>query len=161
MYTKALVRGWLKGYSGLKYALSNFLRYQYPHDFDTPIVKDSYPGLEHRLALEGLQPHDPDEYLSQIVRFIDYKKSKGNFFTDIDGNAVLDLHCHYGSLPLGYNHDYMINQRDSWLYDRFIGHNAKLGELPPHDYADILRKIVMPAAPEGMNQVHLTDGAIT
>jgi 4-aminobutyrate aminotransferase / (S)-3-amino-2-methylpropionate transaminase len=45
----------------------------------------------------------------QVQRFIDFKKSKGNYFVDVDGNVVLDLHCNYGSLPLGYNHDVYVN----------------------------------------------------
>ena len=79
------------------------------------------------------------------------KKSKGNYFQDIDGNIVLDLHCNYGALPLGYNHDALINARDSNLYDRFIGNTPNLTNLPPHDFPDILREAVMPIAPNGMN----------
>ncbi|MFS8160253.1 MAG: hypothetical protein ACMG6E_08615 [Candidatus Roizmanbacteria bacterium] len=37
------------------------------------------------------------------------KKSKGNFFVDLDGNIILDLNCNLASLPLGYNHDALIN----------------------------------------------------
>lgn len=44
-------------------------------------------------------------------RFIDAKKSRGNFFVDVDGNVVLDLHCNFSNLPLGYNHDQFINVR--------------------------------------------------
>lgn len=55
-------------------------------------------------------------------RFVNVKKSKGNFFVDLDGNVVLDLNCNMNSLPLGYNHDALINARDTDLYDRFLGH---------------------------------------
>ena len=44
-----------------------------------------------------------------MQRFIDLKRSKGNYFRDVDGNVVLDLHCNYGGLPLGYNHDVFVN----------------------------------------------------
>ena len=89
------------------------------------------------------------------------KKSKGNFFRDCDGNVVLDLHCNYGALALGYNHDSLINARDSDLYDRFLGNNSNLTNLPPDDYEDLLREVIMPIAPEGMRQVYLTDGTMT
>jgi 4-aminobutyrate aminotransferase-like enzyme len=44
-----------------------------------------------------------------MQRFIDLKRSKGNYFRDVDGNVILDLHCNYGGLPLGYNHDVFVN----------------------------------------------------
>jgi len=46
-----------------------------------------------------------------VHRFIDSKKSRGNYFVDVDGNVILDLHCNYANLPLGYNHDQFINVR--------------------------------------------------
>ena len=44
------------------------------------------------------------------------KKSKGNFFVDLDGNVVLDLNCNMNSLPLGYNHDALINVPSQYFY---------------------------------------------
>jgi len=86
------------------------------------------------------------------------KKSKGNFLVDSDGNVVLDLHT---NLPLGYNHDDLINARDTDLYDRFVQGRIDASTMPPHDIADILRENMMPVAPNGLKQVHLTDGSIT
>jgi 4-aminobutyrate aminotransferase / (S)-3-amino-2-methylpropionate transaminase len=96
-----------------------------------------------------------------VHRFIDAKKSKGNFFVDVDGNVVLDLHCNFSNLPLGYNHEAYVNKRQSDLYDRFIGHRVNTTTLPTDDYADLLREVVMPIAPPGMTQVHLNDGTTT
>lgn len=76
------------------------------------------------------------------------KHSKGNFFMDTDGNVVLDLNC---SLALGYNHDSLINQRTTDKYDRFLQGKVDCTSLPPNDFADILREIVMPVAPTGTN----------
>lgn len=56
----------------------------------------------------------------KVQRFIDAKKSKGNFFVDVDGNVVLDLHCNFSSLPLGYNHDAFVNVRVSSMIKDFI-----------------------------------------
>ena len=52
---------------------------------------------------------------------------------------------------LGYNHDAMINSRDSELYDRFVTHKVDANTLAPNDFADLLRDNVMPAAPKGLN----------
>ena len=38
-------------------------------------------------------------------------------------------------------------------------HKVDANSLPPHDFADILRDQVMPAAPRGMVQVHLGGGS--
>lgn len=67
---------------------------------------------------------------------------------DTDGNVVLDLNC---SLALGYNHDSLINQRTTDKYDRFLQGKVDCTSLPPNDFADILREIVMPVAPTGTN----------
>ena len=86
------------------------------------------------------------------------KQSKGNFFQDTDGNVVLDLNC---GQALGYNHDVMINARDSSLYDRFLQGTVDVSTMPPHDFVDILNHDVMPIAPNGLSQVHLSDGSYT
>jgi 4-aminobutyrate aminotransferase/(S)-3-amino-2-methylpropionate transaminase len=80
---------------------------------------------------------------------------------DVDGNVVLDLHCNFSNLPLGYNHDAYVNQRHTDLYDRFVGHRVDASVLPSHDYPDLLREVVMPIAPAGLTQVHLNDGTTT
>jgi 4-aminobutyrate aminotransferase / (S)-3-amino-2-methylpropionate transaminase len=71
-------------------------------------VKAAYPGPKHQQVLEETQSYNLDQAY-QAQRFIDAKKSRGNFFVDVDGNVVLDLHCNFSSLPLGYNHDAFIN----------------------------------------------------
>ena len=58
--------------------------------------------------MESVQSFNIDNQY-QAQRFIDAKKSRGNYFVDVDGNVVLDLHCNFNSLPLGYNHDVYIN----------------------------------------------------
>ena len=65
------------------------------------------------------------------------------------------------SQALGYNHDALINARDSPLFDRFTQGKVDVSTLPPSDFADILRDEVMPVAPSGLNQVHLSDGSTT
>lgn len=92
-------------------------------------------------------------------RFVNLKQSKGNFITDVDGNVVLDLNC---NLALGYNHDALINPRmGTQTYDRFLQGKVACSSVPPSDYADMLREIVMPIAPQGMSQVFLSDNSAT
>lgn len=110
-------------------------------------------ALEHA---DATQQYDLTD--DSALHFLDLKRSKGNFFKDVDGNVVLDLNCR---LPLGYNHDVLINARDSATYDRFLSGKTDVSTVPPSDFADILRTEVMPVAPPGHNQVHLTDGSST
>ena len=86
------------------------------------------------------------------------KESKGNFFKDVDGNVVLDLNCNQA---LGYNHDALVNARDSPLFDRFTQGSNNVSTVPPSDFADILRDEVMPVAPSGLSQVQFCDGSAT
>lgn len=62
---------------------------------------------------------------------------------------------------LGYNHDVLINARDSDVYDRFFQGKVDVNAVPPSDYAEILNNDVMPIAPVGLSQVQLTDGSST
>jgi 4-aminobutyrate aminotransferase / (S)-3-amino-2-methylpropionate transaminase len=94
-----------------------------------------------------------------MQRFVNFKLSKGNYFKDTDGNTVLDLNAAQAGLILGYNSDDLVNARTTDLYDRFVTHKVDANSLPPSDFADLLRELVMPAAPSGMVQVHLGGGS--
>lgn len=71
---------------------------------------------------------------------------------------MLDLDC---ALPLGYNHDNLVDARDSLVYDTYLQGARDLTNCPPHNYNDMLREIIMPVAPQGMNTVFLADGSTT
>ena len=91
------------------------------------------------------------DYNEKMQRFVNFKKSKGNYFVDCCGNAVLDLNAAQSGLVLGYNNDDLVNARmGSQLYDRFVTHKVDASSLPPSDFSDLVRELVMPFAPEGM-----------
>lgn len=61
---------------------------------------------------------------------------------------------------LGYVSDAILNQKMGTLkFDRFMGGNVDCSHLPPHDYVDLLREQVMPIAPNGMTNVHLSENS--
>lgn len=103
--------------------------------------------------------HGCAESASQMHRFINFKKSKNNFFVDVNGNTLLDLNAAAHGQVVGYNHDDLINARQTELFDRFVTHKADLNSLPPTDLADLIREQVMPTAPQHMTQVHLGGGS--
>ncbi len=123
------------------------MRFEFPHDPSAIHIKTSGPAL-----LEGLQNGETTQ------RFVDFKRSKGNYMVDADGNTILDLNASASGQVLGYNHDDLVNARDSALYDRFVTHKADLNTMPPNDVADMIRENVMVAAPKGLFQVHLGGG---
>lgn len=87
------------------------LRWQFPHDFKKPVQRVKFPGPNHLKAAA----HSGDSIVTS--RFVNIKKSRGNYFTDVDGNIVLDMNC---SLALGYNHDSIMHQKmSSTTFDRF------------------------------------------
>ena len=72
-----------------------------------------------------------------MQRFINPKRSRGSYFTDTDGNVVLDLNC---PSALGYNHDVHINARDSDFYDKFLSGKSNVSSVAPVEYVDALRE---------------------
>lgn len=127
------------------------MRFQFPNDPSKPKIIMHFPGEQYLAAVEDLQESfDDADYAQKAQRFINFKQSKGNYFRDTDGNTVLDMNASQNGLVLGYNHDDMINLRDSELYDRFVTHKVDVGTLPSDDFADLIREEVMPWAPPGM-----------
>ena len=88
------------------------------------------------------------DYNEKMQRSVNFKKSKGHYFVDCSGNAVLDMNAAQSGLVLGYNNDDLVNARmGSQLYDRFVTHKVDASSLPPNDFADLVRELVMPFAP--------------
>lgn len=160
MYTKAVRDFKLKAYGAIKGINSRFLRFAYPHDAGAPYVATQYPGRNHLENLDSLQSSTTEvEYHNAMRSFINFKKSKGNYFVDTDGNTILDLNAAASGFVLGYNEDDAVNSRFTSIYDRFLTHKVNANALPSHDLADIIRDNVMPWAPEGMTEVHFGGGS--
>lgn len=53
-------------------------------------IVEKIPGPEHLEAISQINHHEQGETLQ---KFVNFKKSKGNFFVDSDGNTVLDLNA--------------------------------------------------------------------
>ncbi len=58
--------------------------------------------------------------------FVDYKRSRGNYFQDVDGNTILDLTSGGGSLTLGYNPPDLVKAIYSSEYDDFVNQEVSL-----------------------------------
>lgn len=75
---------------------------------------------------------------------------------DSQGNVYLDLYCQGGSLPLGYNHDHMINGISNTAFDEYLLQKPVVQRYPPLDHYDNIRRIMSKLEPEGMTEIVLT-----
>lgn len=93
-----------------------------------------------------------------LMSIVDYRKSKGNYIVDMDGNRILDLTGGGGLLALGYNHSALVTARASRLFNTFLNQAPNVSEYPPHNFPEMVRTHVIPHAPEGLGEVYFTDG---
>lgn len=114
------------------------------------VVTSPIPGPVSREMLSKLNKVQES---GAVHFFVDYKKSKGNYLTDVDGNVLLDMYSQISSSPLGYNHPALIEALTSERNLPLLIHRPSLGNLPPSDWVDRLQNTLLAVAPKGMKQV--------
>lgn len=72
------------------------------------------------------------------------------------GSIYLDLYCQDGSLPIGYNNDYLIDAVSSPKFDPYILQNVATALYPPLEFYNMIKRVLIPIAPEGLSEVLLT-----
>ena len=85
--------------------------------------------------------------------FCDYQKSIGNYLADVDGNVYLDVFQQISSLPLGYNHPFLLGVLKNPDNAATFVNRPALGSLPPADFVDKLRSALLSVAPPGLKEV--------
>jgi 4-aminobutyrate aminotransferase/(S)-3-amino-2-methylpropionate transaminase len=105
--------------------------------------------------------NDVDVYqeASQVLDFVNLKKSKGNYVVDADGNTLLDL-CGTELNPLGYNHEAFVNALHAKEFDQaLINSNLTSNEVASAEFQSLVNKVMGPIAPsEYLNAVTFTRG---
>lgn len=121
-----------------------------PGEPDGPKMLTRSPGplsLAYKAELDAIQN------TSAIHFFCDYENSIGNYLADVDGNIYLDLFQQISSLPLGYNHPYLLSVlKNPDNASTFVNRPA-LGSLPPKDFVHKLRSALLSVAPPGLKEV--------
>ena len=100
-----------------------------PYEAQGPkMITRDYPGPK---AIE-FQQHMSHSIANVSRRdVIDIEKSFGNFFTDIDGNVILDMHMDHGRNAFGYNHRNLIRDANFEEFERFTAQRPALGLFNP------------------------------
>ncbi len=121
------------------------------------IKSKSIPGpraLEFFRSMDALQ-----QTMFNFMLPVDLKNSSGNYFSDIDGNRLLDCFMQISSLPLGYNHPDLIKAATNEENTHLIVNRPTLGLFPNTEWKSQMQSILMSIAPEGLEQVYtLNDG---
>ncbi|XP_019642688.1 PREDICTED: 4-aminobutyrate aminotransferase, mitochondrial-like [Branchiostoma belcheri] len=120
------------------------------YDYDGPHLVTQVPGPRSKMLLESL---DSIQNTEAVQFFCDFKKSRGNWLVDADGNRLLDVYSQIASLPLGYNHPAIVSALADESNLSAFANRPALGVLPPVDFPDTLQKLLSRVAPPGLSQV--------
>ena len=100
---------------------------------------------------------DVNQNSAQIVNFIDFAKSKGNYVVDADGNTMLDV-AGTELNPLGYNHDLF---KEATLkgaqYDAAIINQFASDSIASADFMSLVQTEFGAVAPKGLEGIHLVN----
>lgn len=133
-------------------------RFSFPRVYKTPRVVSAYPGPKTAEFMRTVNPYCKDA--STIEYVVNYKKSRGNYFCDIDSNVVLDLEGQDGTLPLGYNDGAMVKLLRRNKLDCYQLNGGSLYMYPAEQSHRALA-LVLRHAPRGLSQVLFAEGPAT
>ncbi|XP_065833264.1 4-aminobutyrate aminotransferase, mitochondrial-like [Oscarella lobularis] len=119
-------------------------------DFSGPEVKTRIPGPESLRLISELNKIQESR---AVDIFIDFKKSRGNYVYDADGNRLLDVCNHIASLPLGYNHPDILSALQDPGILHLLAHRPALGIAPPTEFVHMLESSLLAVAPAGLTDV--------
>jgi len=129
--------------------------YRAPLSYDdgfSPSLRTSLPGPIAAREFDRLKKLSPHIATTHKM-FIDEKKSKGNYFVDLDGNCYLDCFSQISSLVLGYNHPSILKAVSSEEFQIQMANRPATGLFPPSKFNDQLENTLMKCAPVGMSGV--------
>jgi 4-aminobutyrate aminotransferase/(S)-3-amino-2-methylpropionate transaminase len=125
-----------------------------PYEAPSPKVITSYPGPKTQDHLQSFS----NVLFNRNKELIDADKSFGNYFTDMDGNVVLDMEMDNGRNLLGYNSRRLLRETEFQKYTKYLIQRPAMGMFPPQEYPKMLANLVSRFSPPGVSDVYFTCG---
>nr|XP_006819195.1 PREDICTED: 4-aminobutyrate aminotransferase, mitochondrial-like [Saccoglossus kowalevskii] len=114
-------------------------------------MKTTVPGPRSKELLGKFE--NITKNVEHVLFFGNYKKSKGNYLVDADGNRMLDVFTQVASVPIGYNHPALVEAiQDPGNLSVFVNRPA-LGVHPNEDFPERLQNALISVAPPGLERV--------
>ena len=128
----------------------------YTQEPNAPKMLTNYPGPRMKNLLNDLELSSQDYLNTQT--FINYEKSKLNYFMDCDNNTYLDLYTNIGSLPLGYNHPSLSLLPENKNFPSEFVNRYDMNNYMNSELLNILKKAKQKMAPKNLSKVLFTCG---
>lgn len=87
---------------------------------------------------------------------MDLEKSNGSNLVDVNGDSYLDLFSMFASSPIGYNHPYILKNKDQLT--KVAINKLALSDVYPKEFADFLETFERVAIPKGLDYCFFIDG---
>src|SRR5699024_5332217 len=87
---------------------------------------------------------------------MDLEKSQGSYLVDPDNNAYLDMFSMFASSPVGYNHPYILANKEQ--LDKAAINKLALSDIYPEEYAQFMDTFERVCMPEELSYCFFIDG---
>jgi 4-aminobutyrate aminotransferase/(S)-3-amino-2-methylpropionate transaminase len=128
-----------------------------PYEAMQPEIHTSFPGpktIEYNAKLSKIIGNNQN-----LREVINLEKSFGNYFQDLDGNVVLDMHMDNGKNIFGYNYRKWVQHAKMGKYNQYLTQKPSLGYTPPVEYPKMLMELLNKVGPKNLHEVLLTNGS--
>ncbi|ETS87897.1 4-aminobutyrate aminotransferase [Pestalotiopsis fici W106-1] len=115
-----------------------------------PQLTVAIPGPRSKAILDDMATILDTRNVNMVT---DFEASTGNYIADPDGNLLLDVYAQIASIPVGYNNPNLLKAVQSRAVQSALINRPALGNFPQHDWADILKRTLLKAAPPGLSRV--------
>lgn len=126
-----------------------------PYEALEPKMLTKNPGPKAEVLLSKMASMSGNTSTRDVI---DLNKSFGNYFTDVDGNVVMDMHMDNGSNSFGYNHRSLIMDTKMDKFERYLIQRPSLGFAPPEEYPSWLLNNLSKIAPMNVPDVAFSCG---